>query len=281
MFLDRRNFLGASLGMGLGVSTAAGGSNAASASRFDGSAVSGLMPKEYEEILARTQELVYLGRPKSWWIVRQGFLPFAPERVLILEPQDEPCYKGAGHRWTYRHRETGERLRKRLVQQDISVTDEKLALIVQLTSELTRYYDVLEHWEDWAYRMAARESLGSTGIGRHVGVPHQYQAIGRVNTVNSHIDWWMILLPGGTHCWEALDDQPVHVMFTHVYSRPSTEDPGNYLAPMCLLSKGLRELPEEPEFLIRLSRMDRISAARLMNQYIVQALKEEPVGRDA
>lgn len=277
VFPDRRHFLCASLGMGLGAATPASESNAAPASRFDGSSPLGSLPKAYEEILARTRSLVYLGRPKSWWIVRHGFLPFAPERVLILEPRGGPWHTDAGDRWAYRQRETTEKVRKRLVQQGIVTDDEQLGLIVRLTSELARYYDVSEFGEDWAYRMAARESLGSTGIGHYVAVPHQYQVVGRVKTVNAHIDWWMILLPGGTDCWPAPDDQPVHVMFTHIYSRPSSEDLTNYLVPLSLLSMGLREIPAEPDFMIRLSRMDRICSVRLMNQYIVQALKEKPV----
>ncbi len=282
MFLDRRGFLGASVGMGLGISNASGAANVASANGVGDRSAPGPMPKEYEEILARTQQLTYLGRPKSWWVVRQGFLPIAPERVLILEPTKEPWHKDAGDRWSFPHRETKEKVRERLTQRDISVAVEQLGLIVRLTSELARYYDVLELCEEWAYRMAAREWLGSTCIGRQIAVPHQYQVTERVNTVNSHIDWWLVLIPNGTNCWGAFDEQPVHVMFTHVFSRPFVESPGNYLPPLCLLSMGIRELPDDrPEFFVRLSRMHRVSAARLMNQYIVQALREEPVWRYA
>jgi mannitol/fructose-specific phosphotransferase system IIA component (Ntr-type) len=265
MPFNRRNFLGASLGLGLGIPTAM------SATRD-----SGPMPSEYEEILARTQQLTYLGHPRSWWTVRQGFLPIAPERVLILEPTDNPYYEDRGDRWTRRHRTARERLHNRLTERDALIPDEKQALIVRLTYELARYYNVLEFWEEWAFKMACREGLGSTGIGRHVAFPHQFQIFGAARTNNAYIDWWMVLLPGGTECWEALDDEPVHVMFTHVFSRPASEDPANYLKPMGLLSLALGEFSRrEPNCGIRLSQMDRTTAVRWVNPYIVSATKED------
>jgi hypothetical protein len=234
------------------------------------------MPSQYEQILARTQKLKYLGYPRSWSVVRQGFLPIAPERVLILEPEDVAEYENRGDRWAFQHRGIRERLTARLAKHRSPITDEQLALCVRLVFELTQYYSVPEHFEGWAVRMAAREWLGSTGIGGHVAVPHQYQVFGHICTANSHVDWWLILFPQGTDCWDSLDEKPVHVMFTHVYARPSTVDPCNYIWPLSLLSQGLWPWYKgSPDFALALSRMDRISAARHVNRHVVLAMEDE------
>lgn len=39
---------------------------------------------EYEAILARSPDLELLGLPRDWSVVRLGFHPFSPERVVIL-----------------------------------------------------------------------------------------------------------------------------------------------------------------------------------------------------
>jgi mannitol/fructose-specific phosphotransferase system IIA component len=190
-----------------------------------------------------------------------------------LEPKD---------RWIiHLHRKTREQLHERLKQRKVWISDEKQELIIRLTFELTQFYDVLEQWAEWAYRMAIRESFGTTWVTRHVAAPHNFQS-GRVNTFNSHIDWWAVLLPQGIDCWDAWDNEPIHVMFTQVFTRPSTEDPTNYVQPMCLLSQGLQQFPTEPaDFMIRVSRMDRLSAARLINRHIVRGIKEETFRRKA
>ena len=142
----------------------------------------------------------------------------------------------------------------------------------EITGELTRYYAATELWDEWAYHMAWRERLGSTGIGGNVAVPHQFQVRGRVTIVNRLMDWWLILLPHGIH-WNSLDDKPVHAMFTHIFPGPWGESPHLFLGAMDVLTSGLRSLGgPNSNAVVELSRMDRVSAARLVNHHVIMAL---------
>jgi hypothetical protein len=150
------------------------------------------------------------------------------------------------------------------------VSDAKLAMILRITDDLTRYYGMFEYWEEWAYGMTHRESLGTTGADR-VAIPHDYQFCGEyplaktINTVNAWVDWWLVLVPGGTRAWDAMDEQPVHVMVTHVLSRPHWESLNEYMRRMILVERVQYDLP----FVVELATMDRVSAARLMSRHVV------------
>lgn len=275
MTITRRTFLGATAGLGIwslaGIRRAGPVAGLATERR-----AAGPTPDEYEQILAWTTDLKHLGCPRSWSVVQQGFLPVAPERVLILSPEYRPWHRNAGDSWAYEHRSLRRRLGVKLAAEGMPLPEEKLALCVHIAFELGRFYNAPEHGEDWAYRMAWRESFGSTGVGGHIAIPHQYQAVGRVATSNANVDWWLILIPQGTHHWHSLDDQPVHLMFTCVFSHPISEHPGNELRSLCLLSRGLRNLDQEsPEFALSVARMDRTSAARLVNRHVVLAMQEK------
>ena len=80
---DRRTFLGASLGVGLGMgSRSIGVTHAASGESHQGEPRSPAWDRdEYERVLTSLPEnrLAPLGRPRSWSLVKQGFVPFAPE----------------------------------------------------------------------------------------------------------------------------------------------------------------------------------------------------------
>ncbi|MCY2989367.1 MAG: hypothetical protein NTY19_16045 [Planctomycetota bacterium] len=273
MIINRRTFLGATAGIGIG--SLAGITPAVPAAGLaTGRLAAGPMPDEYEQILATTPDLKYLGCPRSWSVVEQGFLPIAADRVLILIPEHRSWHRDAGDGWAYEHRSLRQRLGAKLAAKGMPLPDEKLALCVRIAFELGRFYNVPEHSEDWAYRMAWRESLAATGIANGVAVPHQYQTYGPVATANGYVDWWLILFPQAINSWGSLDDQPVHLMFTHVYARPASEDPANYLGPLGLFSKGLRSLLQEsPEFAVATARLDRVSAARLVNRHVVLAMQ--------
>ena len=83
MTLNRRNFLRA----GIGIGAAAGGlCHRGQAAQGDAPIHNAGIPlSEYERILATGNHFDLLGRPRSWSVVQQGFLPISPERVLILE----------------------------------------------------------------------------------------------------------------------------------------------------------------------------------------------------
>lgn len=231
---------------------------------------------QYEQVLARTRQLSFLGRPTSWSVVRQGFLPISPERVLILEPEESPWNKTPADRWAKADFDEKARLRERIARDGkVNCPDEQLGLILRITGELARYYAATGFWDDWAYRMACREWLGSTAFGNNAAVPHQFQVQGHIRTINRPVDWWLILFPQGIN-WNRPDDKPVHVMFTYIFSRPWQEWPHLSLGALGLLAGGLRSLAgQNKTAFVELSQMDRASAAQLVNHHVVMALRDE------
>ena len=287
MTLNRRNFLQA--GMGIGIGAAAGGLS------HRGQAAEGAAPihnagstlSEYERILATTNRFNSLGHPRSWSVIRQRFLPISPERVLRFEP-----YHGPGNRWTCSPVLQPDHIRARLCrdasQSDYHsraaeghLSDEKLGLIIRTTGELARFYSVPEYWEDWAFGMTMRESLGTTCAWRHLAMPHQWQhhlatgATKTIHTANATVDWWLILIPSGTMDWGPFDGEPTHVMFMHVFSRSYPAMPAADLMASELVGRAVRNLlVASPNGLLELSQMDRVSAARRVNQHVVLGLRD-------
>ncbi len=150
-------------------------------------------------------ELEAYGIPKSWSNVSQGLFPFSPERVLVFRERPS-C-------WPF------EALKERLLQRgygrDEYFSEEKLDYAIWIMHLLTEYYGVPQYFEDWATRLAARESLGiAMGHRGHVGFMHQVQS--KVNgdpvpTQNGLMDWWLVLIPDGVD-FDALDDLPTHML---------------------------------------------------------------------
>jgi len=172
------------------------------------------------------------------------------------------------------------------------ISDHKLGLIARITSALANYYAVPELRDEWAYEMAAREGLGTTYVGSNVAQPHQFQTdrLGRlggraIQTDNDGIDHWLILIPGGTNDWEGwCEDSPaVHVMTTHIFPQPWPGRNSGLTAAACMLAgRGVFGLAgrlerwyfSSPE-LIELSRVDRATAARRVDEQIILVARQE------
>lgn len=242
--LNRRSFLTSSLGLAVGASHAR-----ANEGLFLGSEAN-TWNREYERILAHTDQMHLLGHPRSWSVVRDGFHPFAPERVVILNRRDLGSPHGIR-----------EKLGRKIVE---GLAGEKLDLLTTVMKLLTDFYRVPQFFEDWAHRLAHREQLGSTGIGRGLGLIHQFQAWGQTvpTVVNPPVDWWLFLIPKGMD-YESLDDRPVFALIGHVLSA------GGYdLGPLWL--SGTMQKSE----MSRVASMDRVSAARFLNVQLALALEE-------
>jgi hypothetical protein len=246
----------------------------------------GVQLNEYERILATTDLFHILGRPRSWSVVQQEFLPVSPERVLILEPKHLD-------RLTHRCRDEQCRIRERM-QKDADdespscqnghrrhaaengISSEKLGLILWLTNELTQYYAAPEWWEEWAYNMTFREALATTGSFRHAAMPQQYQydaktyATTTIKTVNAWVDWWLVLIPSGTEDWGTINGLPVHAMVTYVLAGLPKDGPGDRLRVEGWVEWSIGSFAgDSPNAFVELSKMDCVSAARRMNQHIV------------
>jgi len=271
---SRRSFLGTGLGLPLAVQ------RTMQPLRGDVDAFPGLpcsqTQSEYESIITRMRYMEYLGRPTNWDVVRNGFLPISPERVVILEPEHQPWHKTAGDRWLCAPAER-DRLLKRIADHgDTNCCGEQLGLILRITKELASYYSAFEHWEEWAYRLVLQEDFFPSGVGCHLAAPYQFHVVGHVRTVNRPLDWWMILFPQGIGCWDTkmAPRQRIHAIITLMTSRPWTRDAGVATGAMCLLSCGLRVFADTPSPIsfVEISQMDRVSAARLLNYHVVSTI---------
>ena len=285
----RRDFLRAAATMPIGIGAAGAALHRRGQAEAAVAPIRGPAVKlgEYERILATNNLFDLLGGPRSWSVVQQGFLPFSPERVLVPEPwlleRPADCWRDEQRRIRERMQRDADAespscengYRRRVAESGISF--EKLGLILWLTRELTRFYAASQWWEEWAYHMTSREALGTTAIGRHFAFPHQFQYdptsfATPVKTVNAGVDWWLVLIPGGTKHWESLDDLPVHAMFVHIVAGPHSAGPGDFLRRMELGSRVERLFSwDVPNAFLGLSQMDRVFAARLMNQHFVSA----------
>lgn len=288
MNLDRRSFLRAGMGIGAAGCGVSDGTQAAPRERALCGA--GGLVTEYERILATANLFNSLGHPRSWSLVQQGFLPISPDRVLILGVQQ--LGRLTNH-WPNEEHRIRERMQKDADEERLNptpnghrrhaaengISSEKLGLILWLTNELTRYYAAPERWHEWAYNMTFREALGSTGLFRHAAMPHQYQydaktyATTPIKTVNAGVDWWLVLIPGGTDDWEAIDGLPVHAMVTYVLAGLPSDGPGNRfrIEAYCeWVTIGFAR--EMPDAFVELSKMDRVSAVQRMNRHIVSAV---------
>ena len=293
MTLDRRDFLKT----GLGLAAAAGTSclsfpadNPLAQACFTEKAV-----KELECWIATNTHVRFLGRPRSLAAVRQGFWPIPPSRVLVLRPHP---LAGPQNRWESQKEPSHFRLRNELRRRGgkrnwqgqpdwdcwTRLSDHKLGLIARITSALANYYTVPDLREHWAYGMAAREGLGSTHVGGNVAQPDYFQGGGTtIRTDNHGIDHWLILVPDGTRDWEGPDDYPaVHVILAHIFSDPIRGK--SMTCPACILSgRAVFSLVEPSRHwafdssprVVELSRMDRVSAVRLLNERLIAAAREQ------
>ena len=203
-------------------------------------------------------DLEKLGIPRSWWQVHQGLFPFAPERAVVISTR--PCA------WSVQSLK--ERLLKRGFGKGEYFSEEKLDYAIWGMQLLAKYYGVPEYFEDWATRLAAREDLGvAMGLHCHWGLVHQFQQRGDqqpVSTQNGLADWWLFLVPNGVG-FQSLDGLPTHVLFGCVDIDGS---PGRELSCFCLMSQLARSLDN----VVALSRIDRLTAVRFLNERLLQFL---------
>jgi hypothetical protein len=266
--INRRQFIRGMTGVSAVAGSALGSGSVWAASSQQGHPKKAPWLSAYEKKLAASPDLKLLGIPKSWWHVHQGFHPFAPERTVIVQPTPEKAWtEWELEQWT-----------RKAAAEKVTVTGtndgtmpfsrEKLELMLRVMKPMASVYRDKPYFEDWMRGLAWRESFASSGLGRHVGLVHQFQKFTQPRTVNGLVDWWLFLIPDGGE-FESLDGEPVHLLFGHVFPNPAWE-PGFSLDVLCLLSKALRSM-DTPE-IMALSKLDRQAAARCMNQRLAEAL---------
>jgi hypothetical protein len=276
--LDRRSFFRWSLVTGLGLH----GDAPAGAADKPSSEPPPYSPNEFERIVAMCNSLDVLGRPRSWSLVRDGFHPISPERVIVMSEK-------GGDGWSSRECHLEDCLREYLSESfelkswcglpmgTYHVPTGKLDLIFRLMQEMTDYYRVPHLFPIWAINLAKREALASTGTGQGFGLLHQFQDDGIVQLTNTPVDWWLALFPGGVE-WGAWDGKPVFAMIGHIFPSHHRELPGLKLRAWQLTSCVGRRM--DTDSWARIAELDRMNAAQTVNLAILLALQAacEPEG---
>lgn len=272
--IDRRSFLNTAFGLPF---TVGANTFAANPVKEAGEALPPVLTEmwKYERILVGSSNRELIGIPRSWSLVLAGFHPFTPERIVVWTPSAWARYGSlASSRIKDQIR---QRLLKRCLKADEPMlSEEKLDLLVGIIDRLTAFYRVPEYFEKWAERLAVREQLGSTGLGRGFGLFHQFQDWQEsfTSVVNPPVDWWLFLFPDGAD-YESIDGKPVHAVFGHVLAR---RHPASELGILHLASQLGRDLlngsTEDSSPLIELAKMDRPAIARLLNQRLAGCLRQ-------
>jgi hypothetical protein len=265
--VNRRSFLRRSLASGLGLSSPGAADPGATCTPTSELAESEVGLTEYERTIANLTNLDLLGRPRSWSLVRQGLHPITPERVVTVTDR-------GGYGWYSRDRQRKARLQERLIH--LQLPARKLDLILRLMHVITDHYRAPYLFEPWATGLAKREALGSTGLGYGFGLLHQYQDKSDVGLVNPPVDWWLVLFPEGVD-WGSFDEQLSYSMIGHVFPPYHARLPALKLMAYELSSRvglAVMKLGEKPTAWRQIAAMDRITAARTVNQVIAQCVAE-------
>jgi hypothetical protein len=271
--VHRREFLKTALGL------TAGAVPFHIAGSADGSTSSILSPTqeqvEYEATLAGSPGLEWLGLPRDWSVVRHGLHPFSPERVVILTSNH---HLKLGRTLADAKKQIWSRIEARHVSTfGPLMPSAKFDLLPAFVDHMAAYYQRPDLAEYWAFRLAAREQLGSCGVGRGFGLVHQFQLDEVISTTNAKVDWWLFLLPEGAD-YESLDEKPVHLLIGHVFDQRRI---GLEYRVWELTAKLVRDAfgPEDADGislgLKKVASMDRVSAARFLNHRLALCLKED------
>ncbi|MGH7136138.1 MAG: hypothetical protein ACREHD_10385 [Pirellulales bacterium] len=183
----------------------------------------GNSPKTPDDQRRRRESLVeqhaaVIGRPRFERLLVEGFHPIRPDRTLVLRTTEHGFVDADLLRLC---QQVGERLIPTFKERCGYVcAPEKLGLLVRAMDTVARHYQIPDTREAWSYGLAARESLGSTGFGKGMGLLHQFQGPGpeHVATDCDFVDWWLFLIPEGAD-FDSFDEKPVYTLVGHVFSR--------------------------------------------------------------
>ena len=274
--LDRRGFMRKSLGLAVGcpgqIDSRPAGQPDKIASPWEDA--------EYQKILAGSPSLELLGLPRDWSVVRDGFHPFSPERVVIFDKEAFP-----GSLWSSCY--VREQVRQKLMQSkwdptlpdELGMPERKFDILGAITDRMSSFYGRQDLADKWAFNLARREKLCSTGLGWGYGLAHQFQGdfSDRVATVNALVDWWLFLFPDGIE-FGSLDERPVYAVIGHVFDRFRAGLDLRVWGLTTKLARRIVLMTSTVQGWLHDAHMDRVITARFLNRQLALLLKKERKG---
>lgn len=222
--------------------------------------------REYEQRLTATNDFDWLGIPKSWPCVRQGFHPFSPERTLVLNPTKVNRHPMVPN--------LVERIGRHLTQSKVQYDQTNLAHISYCAAILTANYGIPNQAEPWCRNFAS----GFCGFFVRKNLNHLFMQNsnwqGReesVSITNDLVDWWLFLIPDGLEAYCGGDKKRLHVLITPVYHQrdclESFDSGFEFSSPMAYAVRYDEDDDFKYENLL-LSQMDQSSACLFLNQRV-------------
>jgi hypothetical protein len=224
---------------------------------------------EYERLLSETTRMELLGNPRDWSVVRHQFHPFHPQRIAILPSGDRLRYGNrCGSQLRKKLDEAIEKEQREFYSGPRFLPWEKVESTFWIMDLMSGHYRVPEMFEGWVMGLVGREMLGSSTLGYHCGLVHQFQQREEIRVDNPPVDWWLFLFPDGID-WDHLGGDTVHALIGHIsrfsYYRGNVET----MLRVWSLAGTLGCEDWRP-----ISRMGRIAAARHLNGITVRLLEE-------
>lgn len=268
--VTRRHFCAACIGAAVGIDV----QSMSKLPSLTGNASSSRVPPttRLERCLTGKPFPQILGQPHDGSLVRQGWHPFSPERVVILPHDLEHTLSNQRVKTI-----TAGILRTRPAisgihgqQRTQLCQTEKAGYCIRIMKLMTDYYCVPQHLFDWSRGLIERESLATSRLGIHTGIVHQFQRATQLVTRNAPVDWWLFLAPHGIE-FLGCDDEPAHVLVGLAVTRTPWFDGATVeLGAYYFMSQLFH--PASGIDIRAVSRMDRRAAARQVNSRIPELL---------
>jgi hypothetical protein len=265
---NRRRFLSVWAGLGTGI---IGRTNNA----FGARAVEATQPhslSDYERRLSQTDRLELLGVPRDWSVIRQGFHPFAPERIAILPSGDLLCCdKRYGFEFYYRVGERTTAYGSRAGSDDPPLSDEKKGSFYATMDLVASHYRMHRFIEDWVARLAFWGTVNPSQSGEELVLLPWFQGREEIPVDRPPVDWWLFLFPDGLD-WNSPDGKPARALMAPVTRVSLSSRPRRLRHFVAWLS---RQLGEKVDWL-KVARMGSLDAALFLNPIVAEILDEFP-----
>ncbi len=227
---------------------------------------------DYERRLSQTDRLELLGVPRDWAVIREGFHPFAPERIAIL-PSGEllACEKRCGGELRSRIEERIQSIQSDEGCDPAPLSDEKKGSFYATMDLVAGHYRAHHHFEDWVGQLAFWETVNPSQSGEDLVLLPWFRGRDEIPVDCPPVDWWLFLFPDGLD-WNSPEGKPARALVAPVTQVSLSRNPSRLRHFVVWLSK---QLGEKVDWL-KVARMGRVDAALFLNPIVAEILDEFP-----